>query len=300
MAAQAKRLLADPRARPAVGDFFVQMLGLEQLETVSKDPAVFRTWKDALRQPMRDEVSAFGQQVVFEGGAASALWAASHSFLSAALAPLYRVSGVTSQTPVRTALNPIERSGLLTSAAFLATFAKPHTTDPIARGKEVRERVLCQHLPEPPATVMAVEPPPSPNLTARQRYEMHRKDPSCAACHNLIDPLGLGFENYDGIGQYRTSEGRLAIDARGEILGADDVLGAFTGAVELSRKLATSSQVRDCVATQYARYALGRNESAGDACGLGRVRASLAGPDGSLLALVESVVTSELARVRTK
>jgi hypothetical protein len=298
---QIKRLLGDRRARPGLGDFFVQMLGLEQLETLSKDTAIFKTWTDALRPALRDEVSAFGQSLVFDGpGTVETMFTANYSIISGPVAAIYKVTGVTGTTPVRTDLNTTERSGVLTMPGFLATFAKPHTTDPIARGKEVRQRVLCQHLPEPPANLNAVEPPVSANLTARQRYDMHRSMASCAGCHELIDPVGLGFENYDGLGAYRTLDGKLAIDNSGEVFGTDDANGKFNGVVELSKKLAGSGQVRDCVASQFFRYALGRTEDDGDKCGLTAIKDSFAKGKGNLKLLVETVVASEMTRFRTK
>ena len=77
----------------------------------------------------------------------------------------------------------------------------------------MRERILCQEMPSPPATVDVTPPKPNPLLTTRERFAQHEKDPYCAGCHRLMDPIGLGFESYDAIGRFRTKEGSLNIDA---------------------------------------------------------------------------------------
>jgi hypothetical protein len=110
-------------------------------------------------------------------------------------------------------------------------------------------------------------PEPDPNASTRERFEMHRKNATCAACHTLIDPLGFGFESYDGIGAFRATEAGKPIDASGNIEGTD-VDGTFNGLMELSKKLAQSQDVRTCIAQQWFNYALGRTHGDADACSL--------------------------------
>src|SRR5204863_1427317 len=99
-----------------------------------------------------------------------------------------------------------------------------------------------------------------------ERLQMHRVAPDCASCHELMDKLGYGFESFDDIGRYRTTENGVPIDDTGEIVGTDDSDGPFKGPVELGRRLAKSKTVQQCVATQWFRYAMGRNETPLDKC----------------------------------
>jgi hypothetical protein len=140
----------------------------------------------------------------------------------------------------------------------MATLAKADQTDPVHRGKFVRERLLCQSVPPPPPDANIIPPVISPDATTRERFTQHQEDPTCASCHVLMDPIGLGFEHYDAIGQWRDEENGLPIDATGEILGSD-VEGAFDGALELATKLAASREVMDCFVETWLRFGLGRS-----------------------------------------
>jgi hypothetical protein len=103
-------------------------------------------------------------------------------------------------------------------------------------------------------------------VSTRERLKQHEVDMACSACHQMIDPIGLGFENYDGIGRYRTMDGGKPIDASGSITGTTDINGPFNGVAELGAKLAKSADVEACVAKQWFRYAMARAETPADAC----------------------------------
>ena len=113
---------------------------------------------------------------------------------------------------------------------------------------------------------MVVAPDPDPNLTTREIFEIHTADAACAGCHSLIDPIGLGFEHFDAVGQWRDEENGQSVDARGELLGTTDANSEFYGVDELSVILAGSAQVHECVTTQVFRFAMGRGESPEDGC----------------------------------
>jgi hypothetical protein len=188
-------------------------------------------------------------------------------------------------------LDANKRAGLLTQSAFLATHGHEGSA-PIFRGVAVREQLLCMELPPPPPGADALFPPPSPTKTTRERLQMHRVNPECASCHNMMDSLGYGFESFDDIGRYRTTENGVNIDDTGMIVGTDDADGDFKGPVDLGRRLAKSKTVQQCVATQWFRYAMGRNETALDKCTMDNVferfkKSEFRLPD-LLLALVES------------
>jgi hypothetical protein len=121
-----------------------------------------------------------------------------------------------------------------------------------------------------------IKPPElSTTLTTRQRFTQHSADAACAGCHRLMDPIGLGFESFDGAGLYRDSENGQAIDDSGEVQ-SSDIAGSFHGVLELESKLAASDQVRACVATKWFRYGYGRGETDGDACSLGAIKSKFA------------------------
>lgn len=159
---------------------------------------------------------------------------------------------------VKTVLTPSERMGLLTQASVLAAHSKPGESSPVKRGKFVRVGLLCQPLPAPPAIVPTLQPP-QPNLTTRERFAQHSTDAACSGCHHLIDPLGFGFENYDGVGQFRSTESGKPVDASGAVTGSLDIDGPYTGAIELSNKLAVSQEAKQCLALRAYGWAFGRS-----------------------------------------
>ena len=138
---------------------------------------------------------------------------------------------------------------------------------------------------------MVEEPAADTAATTRERFEKHRSDATCNACHSLIDPIGLPFENYDGLGQWRDMENGTAIDASGDLVGTD-VAGPVQGPVELVQRIAQSEDARRCYANQWMSYAYGRGFSAEDARTRERVEAEFLLADGGihelLLALTQT------------
>jgi hypothetical protein len=192
----------------------------------------------------------------------------------------------------RTSLDPTQRSGLLTQASLMTTFASPAGSSPIKRGKWVRVRMLCQDLPDPPANV----PPPAPpqaGVSTRERFAMHTSDPGCSGCHHLIDGLGFGLEHYDGVGAYRTMDQGVPVDATGEVNTTEDIDGDYDGAPELAARLARSAQVRDCAPTQWLRYAMARRETADDTCSLVALRDAFAASGGDMRELMVALTQTD-------
>jgi len=181
------------------------------------------------------------------------------------LATFYGATGgPAGDTWQKTMLDPKQRSGMLTQAGLMAALAHENRTSYILRGKLIREGLLCKAISPPPPNVDANETNIPPNADARTRAMLHRTNPSCASCHQSFDPLGFAFENYDAIGHYRTMENGKAIDASGEIADTDHLDGPVTNALDLVNKLAGSDEVRQCVARQWFRFALGRNDHVDD------------------------------------
>jgi hypothetical protein len=298
--AQAERLLASDRARDALASFHLQWLGLDNVADTAKDSALFPMFSPALRSAMRDETVSFADFVIRRGdGRLQTLLSAPFTVASAS-AELLALYGATAAEAAdgTVALDPTQRAGLLTQGAFLAAHSHANQTSPVHRGLAVRKNLLCTDLPDPPMNLDNTPPEPDPNATTRQRFEQHRADPSCYGCHQLLDPIGVGFEEYDAIGRFRSDEHGLPIDAVGELLSAGDSSGTFRGAVELAQRLATSAQVRDCVQKQWFRFSLGRLEGADDACTLHSLSEQFAASGYDVRSLLLALVTSDAFRYR--
>jgi Protein of unknown function (DUF1592)/Protein of unknown function (DUF1588)/Protein of unknown function (DUF1587)/Protein of unknown function (DUF1595)/Protein of unknown function (DUF1585) len=265
---QARRLLASPRARAGVTSFYLEWLKLRGLAEASKDAAIYPEYSDKLKGAMAAETLAFVNNVLFESdGKLETLFTAPFTFVNGDLAKFYGLPGITGTELQRVVLDPSRGSGVITQGSLMAILASSTQSDPIARGKFVRQNLLCQSLPVPPNDIPLVQDP-LPNTTTRQRFEQHRNSASCAACHELLDPVGFGFENFDGIGRYRTMDGALPVDNTGQITATRDMDGTFHGVPELARKLMDSTEAQECVTHSWFTYAYGRPPAEDDACTL--------------------------------
>lgn len=294
VASQARALLAEPRARTAVAEFYRQWLGLGALEGLGKDRSLYPEFDESLRGAMRAETAAFVEHVLWTGDRKlGTLLTAPIGFVSGPLAALYGVDGAADASLQRVSLDPQQRAGVLTQAAVLAVHALPNQSSPVARGKFVRERLLCQEPPSVPPELNVTPPEVDPASSTRERFAEHTANAACASCHELMDPIGFGFEHYDAVGRFRDSDGGRAVDSRGFIVHSDDLDGPFANARELAEKLAGSRQVSDCVAGQWFRYAFGRFEAGADACSLQQIRQAFSASGGDLLELLVALTQSE-------
>jgi hypothetical protein len=198
----------------------------------------------------------------------------------------------------RVTLPADERSGLLTQPALMAILGKANQSDPIHRGVFVRTRMICDVLQPPPGDVDITPPDLMAGLTTRERFDMHRTEPRCAACHALIDPIGYGFEHYDALGRYRAAEQGHAVDASGMVAEGDDASGAFDGAPALASQLLGSRVFEGCVARQFFRFAQGRIETDRDACATSTLEAVLTESHGDLRELMIGITSTPAFRYR--
>jgi hypothetical protein len=278
VAAQARRLLGTPAARGTVADFHRQWMELDALDNkLAKDRAQYPTVTPELAPVLRAETERFVEAVTFEDGKGlKSLLTAPFAFVNATTAPLYGLDGgKLGGSLTRVQLDPRQRAGLLTQVAFLAGHAYSDKTSPIHRGVFIQRRVLCNTIPEPPAN-LPPPPPLGPTQTTRQQVEMHTSAPACATCHQaIINPVGFAFEGYDAVGQYRTTENGAPIDATGVLVGTQ-AKPRFADAVEASRLIAESPEARACYATNWTRYAFGRQEVSSDECAIDVLAAKLA------------------------
>ena len=273
IAAQAQRLVKDDRAKQTLAIFNEQWLDLASADAIEKDVEIVPAFEPALPPLFRRESDLFAEEVMWKGdGTLKTLLTAPYSFMNEKLAKFYGVKGPVGEAFAKVDLDGTQRSGFFTQAAFLATHALPTQTDPVRRGKFVREQFFCQIPPPPPADLMVRPPDLAPNLTTRERFSQHSADAACAVCHKMMDPIGLAFESYDPLGQYRATEAGRPVDASGELIGTD-VDGPFVGPFELSKKMLESGQVRTCYVKQWFRFGYGRSETPDDVCSVETLKA---------------------------
>ncbi len=298
---ESRRLMADPRFASALGDFFIQLLHINKVtnsELVQKSGVP--EFDAPMRQAMLAEVRAFVSDALEHGEASvKTLFTASRAFPTGPLLKTYNVAA-SALSDGRLDLAVGRRAGLLTSPALMA--AEPPTPTPygaVQRGKLVRVSLMCDELPPPPENLMFVTPSDAATTPQRTLLEEHRENPTCVGCHSLMDPIGFGLENYDSIGRYRERypKGEI-IDSSGEILGDTDVDGRFQNAAGLANKLAESKQTRNCLSTQWFRFAQGREPSAADTCATRAFVSAMAEGDGDLPTAVLRFVTSDAFRFR--
>jgi hypothetical protein len=300
IAAQTARLMGDRRFRNTVGSFTLQWLDLTELDGVEKRTRIYPLFTHQLRAGMREETVRFADHVIREGdGLLDTLLNGRFTFVDAKLRELYglpKVAQANDDGWSRVDLSGRPRGGLLTQASVLTKHAHWDQPSLVLRGKLVREKLLCTVLPPPPPDVNNTLPRFDPKESARERFEDHRSEVSCAKCHRLIDPLGIPFEGYDGIGAERTMDGPNPIDATSELTGTKQNDGPVKNAVELSQRLAASQEVRDCVAVQWFRYALGREEGPADAASLAQVKETFKQSGYRVPALVAAIPLTDSFR----
>lgn len=298
IAAQAERLFSSPAALGSAERFVSQWLEIDTLETVPKDMATFPELDRAMRARLRKETETFVAHVLQDGsGTLDELLTADYSFADPELAAFYGfelpAGGVERDGLVLVSYAPEHQAGLLTQGSFLATHARPNGSSPVHRGVVVRERILCQDLPPPPPGVNAEPPAPDPNQTTRERYSAHSADPACASCHRLIDPIGFGFERFDGIGRLTGVDA----DDSGEIIESGGST-PFTGTRGLAAVLADRADVADCFARQWLRFTYGTPASGDLACTLQNVQDAFRTGGGQIEALVAAAARAPHFRIR--
>ena len=293
LSAHAERLLEGPRARAAVQSFFAQYLDLKRLEQVDLDPLLYPGFSRGLVRAMETEVRLLVDDLVFRRRAdIRGLFSAPRGYVNRELAALY---GIEAPGATTTAFVPVTfgadvpRAGVLTLGAFLTMNAHRTETSPTLRGKFIRERVLCQEVPPPPANVNLDlargegEPP-----TLRERLEAHRSNPVCAGCHAFIDPPGFLFEHYDSMGRYRDAVEGYPVDSSGDLDGKP-----LDDAMDLARTLADKTEVGKCMVRQLYRFANSRLDTRTDRAALQSLEERFTASGHDFRALLLALVRSE-------
>ncbi len=252
---QVRRMISDLKSRALASNFVGQWLRLRDLQVVRPDPKTFPDFDDELREAFRRETELFFESQLRDDRSVVDLLQADYTFLNERLARHYGIPKVYGAHFRRVELEDAARGGLLGQASILTVTSYANRTSPTLRGKWVLENILGAPPPAPPPDVPALEERPGVKFrTMRQRLEQHRRNPACAACHARIDPLGFALENFDGVGQWRTHQGRAPIDASGMLDGT-----TFDGVSELRAMLVNrDEEFVAAVAGKLLTYALGR------------------------------------------
>ena len=299
--AQARRMLADDRARETVRNFHRQWLFLDRVLGEDKLPEQFPMWNAGAQQSAREESMRFVESIVAEGGTVSDLLTSTKAYVDDMMAELYGI-----EPPVEpwaeVELDASERGGILSRIAFLAGNAHDANGSPPLRGVFVMDRILCEPRLTPPADADVSVPEQDPNqgpMTNRELFEQRVAPSNCQSCHVRIDGFGYGFEQYDAAGIYRTVDNGLPVDASGFATGIGND-GEYTGAVELQGLLAASDVVHECVVKQWFTYAYGRNPEPADACQLEALHDAFTDNEGQISELLVDIVTRPEFRLRAE
>ena len=297
--AQARRLIELPKAHDMVRDFNGQWLKLDGLSGLAKNPPDDSTDVKGIGADYRESLQSFLDHVYWDKGDLKSLFLAPEMYVNARLAGILGVDAPPADGFSAVAAAP-GSVGLLTQPGLMAMLAHSDQSGPVQRGVFVRERILCIDVPPPPPNFNPIPPDPDPKATTRERFKVHTASPGCAGCHQVIDGTGFGFENYDQLGRYRTTENGLPVDASGDMIGTEESAldGNFTGVAELSARIAKSPRVQQCLATNWYRYAMGRVETEADGCSLGDVQQKFVASGGQFRELLVALTLTDAFRYR--
>lgn len=288
---QARRLLADERAKVGVRAFFTDLLQLYNLDVLSKDPTIFTHYSADLGAAAKEETLLGLEHIIFTtDGDYRTFFTTQTAFINPKLAAIYNVPAPSLDGFGMTTLaSDGGRRGFLGQASFLALNAHAVSTSATKRGKYIREVLLCQTIPPPPAGLNTAIPESTAETpTLRDRVEQHLLDPSCAACHNLMDPIGLGLENFDGVGSWRVTENGAVIDPSGDLDGEP-----YSNAWELGQLIYSHEDTGPCLAKDLYKYAVGHSIDTGEEAQVEALAQAFAASNYSVKSLLLAIATSE-------
>jgi hypothetical protein len=309
-----QRMLKDDRATSLVDQFALQWLQLQRLDQVQPDRDMFPDFNDELRRAMKEETRLLFLHILKEDRSILEVVDASYTFLNERLARFYgirddrgnedKVNGEQKGEPIqgrdfRLVQLPAgsTRGGLLTHASILTVTSNPTRTSPVKRGRWVLEQVLGAPPPPPPpdAPQLPVDAQAVASGSLRQRLEIHRANPSCANCHDKMDPIGFALENYDAVGRFRTKDGAFDIDASGVLPDGSK----FNNLPDLKQILKNRSRdVARCMAEKMLIFAIGRGVEFYDRPTINKIVESTEANGYRFSALVKAIVASEPFRMR--
>ena len=290
--AQVRRMLKDAKSEALVQNFAGQWLQTRALHGAAPDAKLFQTFNDALRQDFEDETNQFFAHIMREDRSILEFINADYTFVNERLAKHYGIKDIKGREFRKVTLKDPARGGVITQASVLTVTSNPIRTSPVKRGKWILENILGTPPPPPPPMVpeLAEEEQVVLSGTLRQRMEQHRKDPNCASCHQRMDPLGFGLENFNAIGAFRTQDGKFPLDTSGTLPDGS----SFNGPKELKAMLATrKDDFARCLAEKLLTYALGRGLEYYDKQAVDRIVRETAADGYKFSRLVLAIVGSE-------
>lgn len=296
--AEIDRMLTDERAQALAVNFAGQWLGSRRLSAHVASTTVYPVWSPELAQSMQREMELYFSEFVSQDLPYSEFLSTDLNFVDEILREHYGMapSAAANVGFERVTDTTDERSGFLGLAGFLTHTSRETRTSPIIRGSWLLDTFWCLHL-EVPANLV-IEPLPEPEegsapMTVREVIAAHRADPACSGCHNIIDPIGLSLEHFDGVGRYRAEyEDGLPIDATGQLPTGDSVDGLET----LSAALAKDPQFMKCAVDKFNTFALGRTET--DSAYLKDIVARWTAETPTLRNLIKTTLTSNTFTMR--
>ncbi|MDX2150722.1 MAG: DUF1592 domain-containing protein [Bryobacteraceae bacterium] len=296
---QVRRMLADPRSQDLTANFAQQWLYLRNLASASPDMRLFAGFDDNLRQAFRRETELLFESIRREDRSILDLLRANYTFLNERLAKHYGIAGIYGSRFRRVVFDKAEpRGGLLRHGSILTVTSYPNRTSPVLRGKWVLDNIIGLPPPPPPAAVPALKEntgTAGKALSIRERIAEHRKNPACAGCHALMDPVGFAFENYDAVGRWRTHDESGAIDSSGGLPDGS----RFDGVAGLQQAVLARPELFATTFTEkMLTYALGRGVEHYDAPAVRRIVAGARKEDFRFSSLVTGIVTSAPFRMR--
>ncbi len=296
--AQVKRMMADPKAESLVTSFAMKWLNLNSLDSVQPDAKIFANFNATLRKDFVTEAQLFLGSVLLQKKNVTELLTSDHTFVNSRLARHYGITGPSTSAFKEVTLTDPNRFGLLGKAAVLMRTSYSDRTSPVLRGAWVLDKIIGTPPTPPPPNVdtnLAEKPGEAPK-TVRARLEAHRDKPACKQCHAVIDPTGLALENFDAIGQYRTTD-RQAGNAK---IDASTVLPnglAIDGPVELRKQLANRPDVfAEAVTEKLMMYAVNRPLAYFDMPQVRKVVRNAKKDDYTLASLVSGIVNADAFR----
>ncbi|MEP7049826.1 MAG: DUF1592 domain-containing protein [Pseudomonadota bacterium] len=292
--AQATLMLKDARAHDVLHYFTNTLYGIGGSDALVRDATAFPTYNTSLGPLFRKETETFIDDVVWNSaGDFATLWNAPYSFVNGPLAAFYGDTGVTGDAFVRVARDPARRMGLLTQASVLAATTPGARNNPVTRGKFIYEQILCGSVPSPPPSLMVKLPPEDATRTTRERFTAHRVVEPCKSCHVMLDPIGFGLENFDGVGLWRDMDNGKPVDPSGELPPSVDIAGPFPNAVGLAKKIASSEAARSCFADKWLSFAYGRVAGDGDACSKNQLESAFRASNGNIQTLLVAATQTD-------
>jgi hypothetical protein len=287
-------MLADPRSTAIADNFAGQWLELRNLDVVKPDPQKFPAFTPELREDMRTETRMFFDHMLRENRPLAEFLSARYTFLNQRLAKFYGMANVTGPEFRKVDLDGFDqgaqRGGILSQASVLTVSSYPTRTSVVIRGKYILNNILGAPPPPPPGNVPSLDDDAvGSTASLRQSMEKHRADPSCASCHNKMDPLGFGLENYDAIGRWRTKDGKFDVDSSGTMPNGK----TFTNPAEMRSLFVTQLPAFSrCITEKMLTYSLGRGLAGPDRRVVEAIDRKLAASNYGFQSLIYEIVRS--------